>query len=65
VQVKATGNSMEIGSPRPLLENQNIFYTNGGVFAHNGKRAVLAVSIGESTAPQLNLVTNWTATLKK
>jgi serine/threonine protein kinase len=65
VPVKATGNSMEIGQSQPLLQDQNIFNSNGGLFTHDGKRAILAVGVGGTVAPQLNLVTNWTATLKK
>ncbi len=69
IPVETSGGKVEFGRPQPLLGSEALRLlvqaSYNGLWTHDGKRLLLAIPAEASTTPQLNLVTNWTATLKR
>ncbi len=65
VALKRSGDSLQISAPQSIYGGQSYSNSLGGVWAHDGKRSLIALPAGSPAAPAVTLVTNWTATLKK
>ncbi|MGH9523016.1 MAG: hypothetical protein ACRD3E_10840, partial [Terriglobales bacterium] len=72
VEVKETAAGIDLGAPRELFGGAPLAAVfvrqgrvgTGGYMTHDGKRFLIPIA-STNTAPPLNLVTNWTAELKK
>jgi serine/threonine protein kinase len=74
VDVSSKGQELEVGEPRfmfggkpqPALLDPNAgFAPPSAYFSPDGKRILLRVPVEENASPDLTLVSNWTADLKK
>ena len=68
--IQAAGQTLEAGAPMALFQTRIV---GGGLskrpqqyaVAPDGKRFLINITVGESTASPITIVTNWTAGLKK
>ena len=64
VDLDVRDGTLAVGVPRPLLGGQPVPDLPFDITA-DGKRLLVAMSTGESDAPHVNLVTNWTRLLER
>jgi len=64
VDVDISGSSLAVGAAHPLLGGKPLPRGPGDV-TRDGKRLLVAVPLDEDASPQISLVTDWAAELKK